>query len=99
MAEQSLEFWTRLLHLPGFVVVDCQEETQPRRYCFTVVAEHRIGVCPHCGQASEDVHQTRTRDRIVDLPISGYAVELKVRVCQFMCERCEAAFTPEVPFL
>ncbi len=99
MAGQSLEFWTRLLHLPGLVVVHCLEESQPSRYCFTVAPEHRIGVCPHCNKASDNVHQTRTRERIVDLPISGYAVELKVRACQFMCERCDAAFTPAVPFL
>ena len=99
MAGQSLEFWTRLLHLPGFVVVHCQEELQPPRYCFTVAVEHRIGVCPHCNTVSAEVHQTRTRERITDLPISGYAVELKVRACQFLCERCKAAFTPEVPFL
>lgn len=99
MAGQSLEFWTRLLHLPGFVVVHSEEELQAPRYCFTVAAEHRIGVCPHCNQASEEVHQTRTRERIVDLPISGYAVELKVRACQYQCERCAVAFTPAVPFL
>jgi transposase len=99
MAGQSLEFWTRLLHLPGFVVVHCQEELQPSRYCLTVAAEHRIGVCPHCNTACTEVHQTRTREGIVDLPISGYAVELKLRACQFLCERCDAAFTPEVPFL
>lgn len=99
MAGLSLEFWTRLLRLPGFVVVHCEEEAQPPRYCFTIVAEHRVGVCPHCSKASDDVRQTRTRERIVDLPISGYAVELKLRACQFQCERCEVAFTPEVPFL
>jgi len=99
MAGQSLEFWTRLLHLPGFVVVHCQEELQPPRYCFTVAAEQPLGVCPHCHKASEEVHQTRTRERIVDLPISGSAVELKVRACQFLCERCGVAFTPDVPFL
>jgi transposase len=99
MAGQSLEFWSRLLHLPGFVVVHSQEELQPPRYCFTVVAEQRIGVCPHCHQASAEVHQTRTRERIVDLPISGYAVELKVRACQFLCACCAVAFTPDVPFL
>ena len=99
MAAPSLEFWTRLLHLPGFVVVHTQEELQPPRYGFTVAAEHRVGVCPYCNKISEDVHQTRTRERIVDLPISGYAVELKVRVCQFQCERCDRTFTPDVPFL
>ena len=99
MAGQPLDFWTRLLHLPGFAVVHCQEALQPPRYGLTVAAEHRIGVCPHCNTVSEEVHQTRTREGIVDLPISGYAVELKVRACQFRCERCDAAFTPEVPFL
>ena len=99
MAGQPLEFWTRLLHLPGFVVLHCEEETQPPLYRFTVSAEHRIGVCPHCNKAGEEVHQTRTRERIVDLPISGYAVELKVRVGQFQCEHCSVAFTPDVPFL
>src|ERR1019366_8341436 len=99
MAGQPLEFWTRLLHLPGFVVVHCQEELQPPRYGLTVAAEHRVGVCPHCNTVCAEVHQTRTRERIVDLPISGYAVELKVRSCQFRCERCDVAFTPAVPFL
>ncbi len=99
MAGQSLEFWTRLLHLLGFVGVHCQEESQPPRYALAVAAEHRIGVCPHCNTVCAEVHQTRTRERIVDLPISGYAVELKVRVCQFQCERCAGVFTPEVPFL
>ena len=99
MAGHSLEFWTRLLHLAGFGVVHCLEESHPPRYVLTVVAEHRVGLCPHCHSACADVHQTRTRERIVDLPISGYAVELKVRVCQFQCERCAVAFTPEVAFL
>lgn len=99
MAVPTLAFWTHLLHLPGFVVVHFEEETQPPRYCFTIAAEHRLGVCPQCHQASADVHQTRTRERIVDLPISGCAVELKVRVGQFHCERCAVAFTPDTPFL
>lgn len=99
MTVASLPFWTHLLQLPNFVVVHAEEDAQARRYCFTVSAAHRIGVCPHCNKASEEVHQTRTRERIQDLPISGYAVELKVRVCQFTCERCQRDFTPESPFL
>jgi transposase len=94
-----LQFWTFLLQLPNFVVAHFQEDSHPRRYCFTVVPEHRLGVCPHCNKASEAVHQTRTQERIHDLPISNYAVELKVRVCQFKCERCQTTFTPPVPFL
>jgi transposase len=97
MAGQSLAFWTALLQLPNYVVAHCQEESQ--RYSFTVTPEQRIGVCPHCNHASKEVRQTRTRARIQDLPISDYAVELKVRVCQFWCERCQCNFTPPVPFL
>lgn len=94
-----MQFWTGVLQLPNFVVVHGEEDSQQRRYCFTVTPEHRVGVCPHCNKASEEVHQTRTRERIQDLPISGYAVELKVRMGQFTCERCQSAFTPAVPFL
>lgn len=99
MAGQSLAFWTALLQLPNYVVAHCHDEAKLGRYCFTVTPDQRIGVCPHCNHGSEEVHQTRTRERIQDLPISNYAVELKVRVCQFWCERCQCAFTPPAPFL
>jgi transposase len=96
---QSLEFWTRLLRLPGFVVVHCDEQTDQRHYCFTVVPAERLGVCPHCQTVSDTVHQTRTREAIRDLPLSHYAVDLQVRVPQFECAHCGCAFTPPIPFL
>jgi len=99
MTGQSLEFWTRLLRLTDFDVVHCDEDSTEKRYCFTVAPQHRIGVCPHCQRVSEEVHQTRTREAIKDLPLSNYAVELKVRVPQFACERCGCTFTPPIPFL
>jgi transposase len=99
MAGPSLEFWTRLLRLPDFVVVHCEEDAAQRRYCFTVTPQHRLGVCPHCEKVSDEVHQTRTREALKDLPISNYAVDLKVRVPQFACERCGCTFTPPIPFL
>jgi transposase len=99
MPGQSLEFWTRLLRLPDFVVVHCDEDSDQKRYCFTVVPAQRIGVCPHCQKVSAAVHQTRSRESIKDLPISNYAVDLKVRVPQFECEHCGCTFTPPVPFL
>lgn len=99
MAGAALEFWTDLLHLTDFVVAHFQEESDARCYRFTVVAKHRAGVCPHCGKVSKKVHQTRTRERIRDLPISHYTVELAVRVLQFECERCGKCFTPAMPFL
>ena len=99
MTDLPLHFWTFLLQLPGYVVVHVQKESDLGCYRITVVPEHRIGVCPHCGKAIDEVHQTRSREGIHDLPISQYKVELKVRVCQFECPRCSCAFTPAVPFL
>jgi transposase len=99
MTGQSLEFWAHLLRLPGFVVVHVEENADQKRYCFTVAPKDRIGVCPHCQKVSDEVHQTRTRESIKDLPISHYAVDLKVRVPQFACGRCGCTFTPPVRFL
>jgi transposase len=99
MTGQSLDFWTCLLRLPGFVVVHWEENADQKRYAFTLAPRERIGVCPHCQKVSDEVHQTRTRESIKDLPISHYAVELKVRVPQFECEHCGCTFTPPVPFL
>lgn len=99
MPGQVLEFWTRLLRLPGFIVVHSEEDSDLKQYCFTLVPEQRMGVCPHCKGVSEEVHQTRTREVIKDLPIGNYAVSLRVRVPQFQCERCQCTFTPPVPFV
>jgi transposase len=99
MVGQALPFWTELLHLPDHEVVFFQKESDLGRYRFTVAPKHRIGICPHCKKASENVHQMRTREGIKDLSISKYAVELNVRILQFACERCGQAFTPAVPFL
>jgi len=99
MTGASVQVWTALLQLTNFVVVHVEEDSWQRCYRITVRPEQRIGVCPHCGRASEEVHQTRTRESIKDLPIGAYAVELKVRVGQFTCRHCKCAFTPPVPFL
>jgi transposase len=99
MTGANLQFWAAVLQLPNFVVVHVEDDSYQRCYRITVRPEQRIGVCPHCAKASEEVHQTRTREDIKDLPIGRYAVELKVRVEQFTCGPCECAFTPPVPFL
>jgi transposase len=99
MAEQPLSFWTELLQLPDYEVVFCQQDTDLRRYRFTLAPQRRLGVCPHCGKVSDQVHQTRTREPIRDLPLSQYAVELHVRILQFACASCGQTFTPPVPFL
>jgi transposase len=93
------QFWTDLLHLPGFAVVHCREGHTHQRYVITVVPEHPLGVCPHCHRVSETVKQRRTREGILDLPIGSHAVALIVRVGQFECPHCDRCFTPPIDFL
>ena len=97
MATPTLPFWTNLLRLPDYEVVYCQEEADLQQYRLTVAPQQRLGVCP-CGQVSDTIHQTRTREHIKDLSIGKESVELNVRVLQFECD-CGQHFTPAVPFL
>lgn len=50
----------------------------------TVSTRERAGVCPDCGQRSGQVHSYYHR-RVEDLPISGTAVVLNVRVRRLRC--------------
>jgi len=90
----SLRFWTELLQLPGFEVAHVEQDDQQRLYNLTVIPAHSVGVCPHCSELCDEVHQRRTRDRIRDLPISQYHVDLSIRLPQLWCARCQRAFTP-----
>jgi transposase len=95
---QVLQLWTDVLKLPDFEVVSYQEDSAAQ-LCFTVKPKHEVGVCPHCGRLSDEVHQRRTRERIQDLPLGTRAVELKVRSPQLWCPTCERLFTPSWPAL
>jgi transposase len=83
MTAPAFAFWTQLLALPDYEVVYCQKESDLHCYRFTLSPTHRFGVCPHCGKVTDTVHQTRSRERIKDLPIGPDSVELTVRVLQF----------------
>ena len=85
--------------MPGYEVVSSQCEPDFPRYCFTLLPTHSVGVCPHCHQPSDAIHQTRSREHVKDLSLSKYAVELIVRVHQFECLHCGQFFTPAIPFL
>jgi transposase len=91
--------WTEVLQLADFVVVHHEEDRDRQLMRFTVILKQEVGVCPHCGRASETVHQRRTRERIKDLPLGERAVELRVRVPQLWCEACARLFTPALPAL
>ena len=94
-----LKVWTDILQLPGFAVVHVQEDVPAKRHVVTIAPEHAIGVCPHCGKTTQTIKQHRTRDGILDLPIGSHAVELRVRMGQFECDRCGRCFTPSIDFL
>ena len=72
----ALEFWTSVLQLPLFDIVHAEQHKQERRYTLTVMVQDRRGVCPQCHQVCEKVHQTRNREHIHNLPISGYASDI-----------------------
>lgn len=97
--EKVLSFWTEVLQLRDFVVVHCREESDRGLLRLTVAPKHEVGVCPHCGQVSDDVHQRRPREGIKDLPLGARAVELVVRVIQLWCAKCDRPFTPAWPAL
>lgn len=97
--ENRLMLWTEVLQLPGFVVAHMQMDADAKLYSFTVVPQYSIGVCPHCSEITRTVKQHRTREGIFDLPIGLHAVELKVRVGQYSCDRCGHCFTPSIDFL
>ena len=77
----GLAVWTEALNLPGFEVVEAEivpamlgkSEGMLR---LTVAPKLTVAVC-------EDVHQTRVRDGIRDLPVADRAVELRVRGLKF----------------
>jgi transposase len=97
--EQRLGLWGEVLQLAELEVVHQREDADTRTIHLTVIPRQAVGVCPCCGELSQDVHQRRDREGIRDLSIGGRQVELRVRVCQFWCRRCEQAFTPPLASL
>ena len=93
----QLAFWTKLLHLDGYQVVHESATAPDEPRCFTVIPKTSMAVCPHCGQASDDIHRRTESDRVHDLPIGTRAVVLTVRTYQYWCAVCDRAFTPPPP--
>ena len=91
------EGWTVALNLAGVEVVEAEVDEQQRQVRLTVVPQWPVAVCPHCGEVSTQIHQTREVAGVHDLPVADRAVTLTVRVSQFWCGRCGRAFTPKLP--
>ncbi len=95
----QLAFWTNLLNLDGFQVVHEQLTAADEPRHFTVIPKTPVGICPHCGQLSEDIHRRTESALVHDLPLGERAVALTVRTYQYWCAACDRAFTPPPPFL
>ncbi len=93
----QLAFWTKLLRLDGLKVVHERRDTPSDPVRLTVAATDEVGLCPHCGHASDDVHRRLDSDPICDLPQGPQAIRLIVRTPQFHCQRCDRYFTPPCP--
>ena len=91
------EGWTVALNLEGVEVVEAEVDDPQRQVRLTVVPPWPVAVCPHCGEVSTQIHQTRDVAGVHDLPVADRAVTLTVRVSQFWCGRCGRAFTPKLP--
>lgn len=64
-------------------------------YCESKIGQ---GVCPVCGGLCGFRKQHNER-RIKDLPLSGKAVELHLKVWQYVCEKCNRHFYEQFPFV
>jgi transposase len=93
----ELTAWTAALNLAGYEVVHVAEDEGGLR--LSVLPLAAFGVCPDCGCASDHVHQKRWSKGVVDLPLGGREVRLKVRTLQFRCEQCDRIWTPPCPVL
>lgn len=85
---------TKLLQLEGWEVVFQRREEDQRMWRFTLLPQHSVAVCPHCGKLTNEIHDTRDHDDVHDLPIGEYQVLLRLRVFRFKCLGCERTFTP-----
>lgn len=74
--------------LPGFEVQ--QVSSVESTVIIRAVATSEVALCPACGQSSRRIHSYYVRSPR-DLPISGQAVQLKLRVRRFRCQNKQCA--------
>ena len=72
----------RLLNLANITVVKVQEIED--FICLSVESVNEGIICPHCGNYTDDIHQTR-EVLVRDLPICGRGLYLRVPRRQFLC--------------
>jgi transposase len=96
--EQELKVWTEALSLPGYEVVHVEDEPGEGRR-FSIVPVQTTALCPDCGRPCQSFRQKRWIENVVDLPLGGRPVRLKVRVFQYECEHCGRVWTEDPPIV
>lgn len=96
--QAQLDAWTAALSLPGYEVVHCaQDEDGVRR--FSVIPLEIVELCPTCSRPCDSWRQKRWLTDVLDLPLGGKPVRLKVRVFQYECAHCDRIWTPASPIV
>lgn len=96
--QHELDVWTQALNLPGYEVVDHEDEPRGLRR-LSIVPTQSVERCPDCGRACNSWRQKRWIENVVDLPLGGRPVSLKVRVFQYECEHCGRLWTADSPII
>jgi len=96
---RELEVWTAALNLPGYEVAHCAEDKSDGVLRLKVVPRQMVQLCAGCDRPCDSWHQKRWLENILDLPLGGRPVWLKVRVFQYRCEQCGRTWTPHSPIV
>lgn len=65
---------------------------------FSVKAETKTAICPHCGRSSHRLHQNHGH-LVKDLPMANREVILRVNRWQFKCGNCQKPFSKTLIFV
>ena len=94
-----LDVWTMALNLPRYEVCHCAEDGIDEVLRLNIIPKQVIELCPNCGCPCNSWRQKRWLENILDLPLGGRAVSLKVRVFQYQCDHCGRNWTPHSPIV
>lgn len=95
----QLAAWTMALNLPGYEVSHCGEDGIDGLLRVTVIPQETVELCPDCGRPCNAWRQKRWLENVLDLPLGGRPVRLKVRVFQYECQHCGRIWTPHSPIV
>ena len=97
--ENGLKAWTIALNLSGYEVIHAAEDEVEKTLRLSVAPEQIVELCPECNRPCNSWRQKRWLENVLDLPLGGRPVHLKVRVFQYQCEQCGRIWTPHSPLV